>query len=85
MTTTFVHDAPNTNPRIETLYAILSADDKGEGIVAHSVGGMMVTLMTSEERLVPALVKAAKQIESLTAKKMRLVKFTGREDLQEIK
>lgn len=81
---TVIHSPPNTNPRITTLWAIVSVDATGEGICAANLNGQWMTLCTSEERLVPMLVASARRISKESGKKLKLIKLTGREDVQDI-
>lgn len=76
---------PNSNPRMEALFAILSSDEKGEGICASMMpNGTWMTMVTSEQRLVPTLIKAAETMAKDTKMRLKLVKFTKREEIQNI-
>lgn len=79
-----IHDPPNTNPRIDTLWAVISVDSTGEGVVAAQVGGSWMTLTTSEERLMPMLRQVARDLASKTGKRLKLIKLTTREDVEDI-
>lgn len=80
-----VHDPGNTNPRTEALYAILSVDSGGEGVMGAMIGGTFTALVVSEERHIPKIRAIAERFAGMAARplKMRLVKFTGREDIEE--
>lgn len=75
-----------TNPHINAIYVCLSLDGAtgNEGVVAGFVGGQWTTLVTSELRLVPALVALARGMVAGTNSKIKIAKFTTREDVETI-
>lgn len=77
---------PNTHP-ITEMYVFLSIDDKGnEGICSHvsRVTMQNFQMVTSEKALVDSLLKPIiKEMAKLTRTKIRLVKFTGKQVLEE--
>lgn len=76
---------PNTIPHIETIWAVVSIDENGEGLCGAMIApGMWTSLTTCEERLLPALLNAARVVAKSTGKKMKLVKFTTREEIRDI-
>jgi hypothetical protein len=82
---TTVHAPPNTIERIETIWAVLSVDANGEGICGSRIGGSWMTLTVSDEKLVEkVLMPIARKLSADTGKKLRLVKFTMREEIMEI-
>lgn len=80
-----VHAPPNTIERIETIWAVLSVDATGEGLCGAQIHGRWMTLTVADERLVEKiLVPIARDVSKATGKKLKLVKFTTREDIREI-
>lgn len=80
-----IHNPGNTNPRIEALYAILSVDTGGEGVMGAMIGGTFTALVVSEERHIPKIRAIAELTLGNVSRplKLRLVKFTAREDIEE--
>lgn len=74
-----IYHTPKNTERLEQLYAWVSVDDGGEGIVAGNVPGFGWTpLVTGSYENALRMGKAAKQVEQATGKRIRLLKFTGR-------
>ena len=70
---------------IETIWAVLSVDEHGEGICGAQIHGRWMSLTTADEALLQkALIPAAREIANLTGKKLKLVKFTARQDIGNI-
>ncbi len=82
---TFIHDAPSDKP-LTYLYAFVAVDEKGnEGICAFNIPSVGWTpLITGDEKNLPTLEKAAQHLKGLTEKRIKLLKFTTREDMREI-
>lgn len=81
----FSHQPANAPGEIQTLYAFLSYDGQGEGICAHVIAPLGSTpLITAREKLVNAMRPMAQDAARRTGKKVRLVKFTVREVVEEI-
>lgn len=73
-------------PRIEEMYAFV-AEDTGpddEGVVAMSVGGVMMPMVGADMARVESLRPIAKDISVQTGKKVKLLHFTQREDLGDV-
>lgn len=74
-------------PRIEEMYAFV-AEDKGpddEGIVGMGAAGIgMMPLVGADMARAESLKEIARQISKQTGKKIKLLRFTNREDLGEI-
>ncbi len=73
-------------PRIEEIYAFV-AEDTGpddEGVVAMSVGGVMMPMVGADMARVESLRPIAKNISKQTGKKVKLLHFTQREDLGDV-
>ncbi len=73
-------------PRIEEMYAFV-AEDTGpddEGVVAMSVGGVMMPMVGADMARVESLRPIAENISKRTGKKVKLLRFTQREDLGDV-
>ena len=73
-------------PRIEEMYAFV-AEDSGpddEGIVAMSVGHVMLPLVGADMARIESLRPIARDISAQTGKKVKLLHFTQREDLGDV-
>ncbi len=70
-------------PRIEEMYAFV-AEDSGpddEGVVAMSVGSVMLPLVGADMARVESLKPIAREIAARTGQKIKLLHFTHREEL----
>jgi hypothetical protein len=80
-----IHSPPNTIERMESVWAVLSADAAGrEGVCAATVGGVWMALVTADEALLSLLIPLARKAAAEGGKTLRLAKFTAREDIEEI-
>ncbi|MBA7476963.1 hypothetical protein ES707_12359 [subsurface metagenome] len=73
-------------PRIEEMYAFV-AEDSGpddEGVVAMSVGGVMLPLVGADMARVESLKPIARGIAVETGKRIKLLHFTHREELGDV-
>lgn len=72
--------------RVDTIYAVITADEFSEGIVAAPIvdGMMSLPLVAPDEKRVRDIVAIARMIGQRTGMIMRLVKFTKREDIEVI-
>jgi hypothetical protein len=77
---------PNEMPRIDQIWAVLSVDEGGEGVVAAPIqqGMLTVPLIAADEARLEDIKKLAVQLAKLTGRKMRLVKFSTRTVVEEI-
>jgi hypothetical protein len=75
-----VHDDANESG-ITELFVFLSTDDTGEGILASTVNGMLMSLVTSKARIAEQMKPLAEKISAASGKPIKLVKFTSREDV----
>jgi hypothetical protein len=77
---------PNELPRIDQIWAVLSVDEGGEGVVAAPIqqGMLTVPLIAADEARLEIIMQLARQLTKLTGKKMRLVKFSTRTVVEEI-
>jgi hypothetical protein len=69
--------------KAETIWAIIYEDADGDSLVTFGLGEP--TLVTIEPGLVSLLTTQAERISRTTGRRFKLVKFTNREDIQEIK
>ncbi len=70
-------------PRITEMYAFV-AEDSGpddEGVVAMSMGDLMMPLVGADMARVESLRPIAKDIGASTGQKIKLIHFTTREEL----
>ena len=71
--------------RIKHIWAFLSSDRTGEGVCAAPFGGLgAVPLIAADDARMESLRPLAQQIALIFKKQVRLVKFTGREDVETI-
>lgn len=79
-----LHTPTNTTARIETLWAYLSVDEGGEGICAREgADGRIYPLITNDPSRLYLMATVAREIADVSGRKIRLAKFTTREDLGE--
>lgn len=80
-----LHDPGNYLAKIENIWAALSVDEGGEGVVAAPLapGMLSVPLIAADEARLKSIVPLAKRMATMFGKKMRLVKFTTREEIEE--
>ena len=73
-------------PKIKTIYAFIATekDPDDEGIVAQFMGGMWMPLVGADKDRVNSLKPIAERIAKITKKKITLVQFKNREDLEVI-
>lgn len=77
----------NTMPRIDTLWAFLTVDKDGsEGMCAATYGphGMLLPLIAADPARLDSVTAMAEQLAQTTGMKIKLVRFTAREELREI-
>jgi hypothetical protein len=76
----------NTMPRIESIWAFVSVDqeDGNEGVAAASFGGVLMPLIAADEKRLAMILPIAEHIKATTGIKLKLVKFTTREEVAEI-
>lgn len=79
-----VHAPPNRQA-INEVWVYLSVDDTGEGVCAAQLKpGMWTTLMAGERRIADMMLPTVREVARLSKRKIRLVKFTMREEIMEI-
>lgn len=75
-------DVPNYLGRIEQIWAALSLDEGGEGVIAAPMGGMTLPLIAADKRRLDQIVPIAKRVANMFGKPVRLAKFSQREDVE---
>jgi len=80
------HNPGNYLPRIDSIWAVLSVDAGGEGVVAAPLvpGALTVPLIAADEARLKSILPIARAIAKHSGMKMRLVRFTVREEIEEI-
>ncbi len=77
----------NTTTKIAELYVFVACNEDGEGIVAHSMdignGQMLMPLVCTQKGLVELLKPKAIAIGKETKRKIKLLKFTTKEVIEE--
>lgn len=76
----------NTLPRINHLwlYVSVDAEDGNEGVVAAPVGGVMMPLVAADDKRLSQLTPIAQKLSNISKMKLKLVKFSHREEIHEI-
>lgn len=78
----FVHAPPNELPRIDAIYVWISVDENGnEGVCAIGPIPAVFAKPSLAEKTLPAIQAIAAQ----SGRRIRLVKFSGREVVKELK
>lgn len=79
-----VHKPLNYLARIDHLWAALSVDDGGEGLVAAPIGpgGMTLPLVAADAKRLDSILPIARALSVRFGCVIRIVKFTQREDVQ---
>lgn len=72
--------------QIDLIYAFLSMDESGEGIIGAPIGpgGSMMPLIASDATRMRTIVPLVHDIANAYGMKIKLVKFTTREMIEEI-
>jgi len=84
ITMSIYHTPPNTF-RITQLWAVLSSDEGGEGLCAGPViNGVMLPLIAADEARLESFMPMAHKIAKESGKKVKIVRFTVREEIMEI-
>lgn len=77
----------NTMPKIESIWAYVSvdADDGNEGVCAVTFGnGITIPLIAADPARLDSIRPLAMDLAAKTGMKIRLVRFTSREEIEEI-
>jgi hypothetical protein len=75
----------NTMPQIESIWAFVSIDpvDGNEGVCAAPLSGVLLPMIAADEARLEMLIPMAELIVKHTGIKVKLVKFTTREEVHE--
>lgn len=73
----------NTMPQIGSIWAVLSVDeaDGNEGVCSIRVGDSWMPLIAADEKRLAIIRREGAALARVTGKKLRLVKFTAREEV----
>lgn len=78
---------PNHLPRIDEIYAFVSVDQNGEGIVGQTVQMMGQTVfmpfVCADKARMESIKVAAKKIAKESGKKIKLIRLSVREEIEE--
>jgi hypothetical protein len=74
----------NYLPRIEHIWAFLSVDEGGEGVVSMTTKFGHMPMVAADEMRVKQLRPIAQAVAAQTGVRIRLVKFTVREEVEEM-
>jgi hypothetical protein len=67
---------------IDEVFAFLAEEAEGDGVPAVSKGSMLYPLITGNKALLPLLRKDAQLVADTAGVRVRLVRFTSREDIE---
>jgi len=70
--------------RINEIYAVVANDERGEGVVATSIGGMTMPLIAADRTRLKNIMSFARDMATERDQSLKLVKFTAREEIEEI-
>lgn len=67
--------------KIDEVYCFIAEDEEGEGIPAWQMGNTMMPLVSADIVRVKQLIPIALEIQRMTGRSIRLVRFTNLEEL----
>ena len=71
--------------KIKNIHAFVAVGDDGdEGVIGEMINGVMTPFVCADEARVESLREKAFEIGKHTGKKVKLVRFSTREDVEEI-
>jgi len=78
------YDPDNRGLRIDSVWVFISSDHTGEGVCAAPIepGVPSVPLIAADEARLESLRPIAKRLAATTAKTIKLIRLTVREDLE---
>ena len=83
--TSVLHDPKNTFV-IENVWVFVSRDEEGnEGVIAAPVGDTLMPFVAADPKRIESLRPMAQHLAKMTKKKIHLVKFSQRTEIEEIK
>jgi hypothetical protein len=80
-----IYNIPPNTQEITELYAVLSVDENGEGILSATTAIGSMPFVFGYEKMIDKVMPLVNQIAKETGKKLRIVKFTNKEIIKEIK
>jgi hypothetical protein len=82
----FLIQPKNTMPKIESIWAFVSVDpqDGNEGVCAFQIGPQMMPMMAADPKRLEAITPLAESLALRTGMKIKLVRFTAREEIREL-
>jgi hypothetical protein len=75
------YDTPPNAHTITEIYAFLSVDEGGNGVIARQFGDVMLPMIVTTTRLLDSMKAEARRVAEETGKPVVLAKFANREDL----
>lgn len=69
---------------IEECFMFISSDENGEGVIGGQINGMFMPFVCADKARVDSLREYAKQIGKVGGKKIKLIRFSLREDIEDI-
>lgn len=83
---TIFRQPKNTMPRIEHLwlYVSVDAEDGNEGVVLAQIGDVLMPLIAADHDRLTQMTPLAHEAARLGEMKMKLIKFSAREEVGEI-
>jgi hypothetical protein len=84
---TVFHQPKNTLPKIDSVYLFVSVDeeDGNEGVIGAPFGPInCMPLIAADEKRLAQLIPIAEDIARRSGKKIRLIRLTQREVIQDI-
>jgi hypothetical protein len=79
LTRVVAHDPGNYMGRIDRIWAFLSLDDGGEGVMGAPLDGGTVPLIAADKRRLDDLIPLARRLATRFGKPIRLAKFSKRD------
>jgi hypothetical protein len=73
---------PKNTQNAHEIHAVLSKDDGGEGIMAAMSTQGMIPLVFIDEKMIQKLMPIIKKTAKETGRKLYVVKYTQREDIE---
>lgn len=68
--------------KITELYAFVSKDEGGEGLIGMIINGTFIPFVCADKKRIESLKPHAKNIAKESGKKVKLIKLTCREEIE---
>ncbi len=68
--------------RIDEIYAFIAEEAKGEGVCAFQFGNTLLPMVCADIARVDSLREKAREIAAVSGRRIRLVRFTTRTELE---